>query len=88
MKIPPSLTVALVLAGTLACASCNYDKPWAFGISSSVYEGKHLDQHSGPAPDFGDPRVAVVFLAICCAPFALDVVFLPITLTHDQIVCH
>ena len=83
MKLHPKHVAVLVLACALSSAGCKSGEPWTFGLTRSVNESGF----AGDAMDAGGENVYVVVavVAICCVPFALDLAFLPITLTHDRI---
>lgn len=76
---------ALALALALGASSCKtHHDQWSFSVTRTVYGG------DGPGIDFSDSHCsgvdetgAIVFLAILLLPVAVDLVLLPITLTHD-----
>ncbi|MSR63689.1 MAG: hypothetical protein EXS08_14775 [Planctomycetes bacterium] len=67
---------------TLLCASCQSGpwqprEPWSFALTRTIWS----DPPEFPLEGGRDDEYAV--LAIVCLPLALDLAFLPVTLTHD-----
>ena len=79
----PRRTAATAVALMLLSTGCKSKEPWAFAISRDFYDtGTHLtlpDEELDPLAACG----AVILLAL---PLALDLVALPVTLTHDFVV--
>lgn len=75
--------VGLLLLGSLL-PSCKANEQWAFSVSREVYGngGAEFSYDPGYCHD-GSESDAFVFLAILLLPVAIDLVVLPVTLTHD-----
>ena len=85
MKLPRSLAVVLLLACTLSSAGCKTGEPWAFTVTRSVNEsgaGEEILESSDGCARAGD-----VAMVVLLAPFVIDLVLLPVTLTHDAVAC-
>ena len=71
-------TVAITVP--LLAASCASNEPWTFGLSREFYESTSTmsltDEDLDPASACG----AVIILAL---PLVIDLVILPVTLSHD-----
>ncbi len=83
-KLP---TLALLAAGMLLFPSCKTSgEQWSFSVSRSVYGGK------GASAVYWNPRVhcngdsnaaAAGLVVLLLLPVIIDVIILPVTLTHD-----
>jgi hypothetical protein len=85
MKLSRLAAAALLLACSLSSAACKTGEPWAFAVTKSVNEsgvGAELLESSQ-----GSDQAETVALAVLLAPFAIDIVLLPVTLTHDAVAC-
>jgi hypothetical protein len=81
VRPPPLLLLACTLLGT----GCKTGEPWAFGLTKTVNESGVSEDliESSMSCERGDE----VALAIIFAPFLIDIVLLPVTLTHDAVAC-
>jgi|GEM_PF-2826484 len=79
-------TAAALLAASLSFVGCKSNEPWTFAVSRSFYgsggPGKVEVRHDLSCHD-GSQGVAVFYLAAFLLPVAIDLVFLPVALTHD-----
>ena len=85
MKCSRSSAAALLLALAPSVSSCKSGEPWAFTVTRSVNEsgvGAEMLESSQGCERAGDVALAVILL-----PFVIDIVFLPVTLTHDAVAC-
>jgi len=77
--------LALILA--LSASSCRTtEEPWSFSLTRSVYGGGAGPEYGYDANLHGDidnQGAAVGLLVILLLPVAIDIVILPVTLTHD-----
>ncbi len=78
--------MGLALTCLLALPSCkvNHGGQWSFAVSRTVYGGSGSGIHFGSRGCGGSGEAeAVLLLAIILLPVAIDLVFLPVALTHD-----
>ena len=76
---------SLVLVGALALPSCQAQSgQWSFAVSRSVYgeSGTGVNYNPGSCSG-GAGGEAWGFLVIALLPVAVDLIFLPVALTHD-----
>jgi hypothetical protein len=85
MRMPRSLAVASLLACTFLSAGCQMHEPWMFTVTRTMNDTSYADDLVGSCQC--DGRLDEVALAVLLAPFVIDFVLLPITWTHDCIVC-
>ncbi len=80
------LLLPLATVTALVSASCRtHHDDWAFAVTRDVYghDGPGIEFHAHSHCGEGAEAAALVFLAILVLPVAIDVVLLPVTLTHD-----
>ena len=80
---------AIMLAGLLVAGSaCKADEPWTFAVTRHVWTEGFDREDVERAYRGGDPDDPMEELAICLlvCPIAIDIVLLPITLTHDFVI--
>lgn len=74
------------LAVALLGSSCKSNERWAFSVTREVYGGgKSHDYNFNPRANCsgGGEAAAIVLIGLILLPIAIDLVVLPITLTHD-----
>jgi len=88
---------ALLLLLAFATSSCAWNKPWAWSCTSAVYSGGSggggggSGDHGNASTQSGSNREAgqlgVIVGILLILPLALDLVFMPVALVHDWVVC-
>jgi hypothetical protein len=83
MKFRRPLAAALLLAGTLSSTSCRTEAPWAFAVTRAINESGVAQGvlESSECSAYADQAAFTVLIA----PILIDIVLLPITLTHDAV---
>lgn len=81
MKFRRNVAGALILASAIFSASCRTGEPWAFAVTRAMNESgvAHGVLDSSQCYEQAD----TVALAVLIAPILIDIVLLPITLSHD-----
>jgi len=78
------LAPLLLAAFALGCfSSCASDDQWTFCVSRSAYGGGYPGELHGGGCGSADEAAVIGLLVILFLPIAIDIVLLPITLTHD-----